>query len=955
MVARNLISRVSVVSRRATSTRVIAVLAVALVMVVLPARVFAQNAELRGVVADLSGGVLPGVTVTLTNVETGVARALVTDDAGAFRAPGLRPGPYRIEAELAGFGPEARELRLTVGQVADVRLALRIGTVAETVMVSGSAALIETTKSDLSEVVTAEQLSDLPVLNRGFIGLAQLLPGGGPARSADARFGMQTSFGGTNFRSMYSVRIDGGAMDNPVLGIALVNVNQDAVQEFRVLRNQFDAEYSGAGTAIVNVLTRSGTNDFRGSFSYYGRDEKLNAKNAFATTKLPFDLLRVSGSAGGPIMRDRAHFFGAVEYLDSTSVRIIALPATNPFAQIYNGEYGTSNLQKTGQAKVDYVFNSTHSAWVRHLYDNLDIGEEYSQGQLNFNKMNNVAGQWSWTVSPSKFNTLFVQYVDQTHGRTHNSAEAQVQRPSFTSGRSPNLPQLFPRKRWTVNETLFWTRGDHALKVGAQNSYEILNFDGEYFGLGVWTFNTDRPFDANDQTTWPVRYTTGSGRTITQHRFWELGYYIQDDWKIRDRLTLNLGLRYDLDTNLRSNKLMERLVADPQYAGLDQLFDSPRGNDYDQVQPRLSFAWDTRGDGRTVVRGGYGIYSVRNRPWFNVLGESITTQFTAEVNDPALLRNYPDRTATLGGRSLQDFVRSTGGRAIYLPGDNLDLPRVHNWTLGFAKVLFKETSIEIDAIHSVQKDLQTGTDINLPARGPLSSNPRPFSQFSSVTSYDGKRTSWYDSLQTMFKSRYRSATFQVAYTLAKAISDGTDDNASTSTDPFNTFGNDDLGLDENDRRHALTWSSIVQLPYGVQVSGIVSLRTGTPWNITAGVDLDGDGNAQDRPAGLVKNAGGIRSEGNLAIINAFRTSRRLAPITMDQLGLGASERIVDVRFTKQFQLPKASRLDVFLEGYNLFNTVNYATPSGTITSGSFAVRTTAGDPRQIQWGGRIAF
>jgi hypothetical protein len=121
------------------------------------------------------------------------------------------------------------------------------------------------------------------------------------------------------------------------------------------------------------------------------------------------------------------------------------------------------------------------------------------------------------------------------------------------------------------------------------------------------------------------------------------------------------------------------------------------------------------------------------------------------------------------------------------------------------------------------------------------------------------------------------------------------------------------------------------------------------------VDLDGDGNAQDRPAGLVKNAGGIRSEGNLAIINAFRTSRRLAPITMDQLGLGAPERIVDVRLTKQVHLPKDSRLDLFLEAYNLFNWVNYATPSGTITSGSFAVRTTAGDPRQIQWGGRIAF
>jgi hypothetical protein len=325
------------------------------------------------------------------------------------------------------------------------------------------------------------------------------------------------------------------------------------------------------------------------------------------------------------------------------------------------------------------------------------------------------------------------------------------------------------------------------------------------------------------------------------------------------------------------------------------------------------------------------------------------------VTDPALLRNYADRTAVLGGRSVSDFVRTSGGRAIYLPGDALDLPRVHNWTLGLAKALFNETSIEIDAIHSVQKDLQTGRDLNLPARGPLSRNPRPFPQFSSVTSYDGTRTAYYDALQTSFKSRYRSANFQVSYTFSKAISDGTDDNASTSTDPFNTFGNDDRGLDENDRRHALSWSSIVQLPYGVQLSGIVWLRTGNPWDVTAGVDLDGDGNRQDRPAGLAKNSGGRRSESNLAIINAFRASRALPPITMEQLAQLPAERVIDIRATKQIRLGGSSRLDVFLEAYNLFNTVNYANPSGTITSGSFAVLTSAADARQIQWGGRISF
>ncbi len=195
---------------------------------------------------------------------------------GVFRAPALQPGPYSVDSSLSGFGTDSRRLVLTVGQIADLRITLSVGAVQESVEVVGRGATveIETTKSDLSAVVNQEQLSELPVLNRGFVGLAQLLPGGGPARTADGRFGISTAFGGTNVRSMYSMQIDGGVMDHPIYGFAIVNVSQDAVQEFRVLRNQFDTEYSRAGTAVVNVVTRSGTNDLSGRVSYFGRDRR---------------------------------------------------------------------------------------------------------------------------------------------------------------------------------------------------------------------------------------------------------------------------------------------------------------------------------------------------------------------------------------------------------------------------------------------------------------------------------------------------------------------------------------------------------------------------------------------------------------------------------------------------------------------------------------------------------
>ena len=921
----------------------------------LPGTASAQTAELRGTVTDTTGSALPGVTVTIVNSATGISRVVVTDGQGGFRVPAVQPGPYTVETSLSGFNTDTKKVVLTVGQVAELKVSLSIGTIQESVQVVGRVAVeIETTKSDLSAVVSQEQLAELPVLNRGFVGLAQLLPGGGPARTADGRFGISTAFGGTNVRSMYSMQIDGGIMDHPIYGFAIVNVSQDAVQEFRVLRNQFDAEYSRAGTAVVNVVTRSGTNLLSGRLSYFGREASLNAKNAFAKTKPPFDAARVSAAAGGPLVRNKAFLFGTLEYNRQNSVRIIALPTANPFATQYNGVYDNGTRAKLGQAKLDYTASAKHGFSVRYLYDNDDIVEDYTLAENTALNFSDVSASWNWTLGPSTLNNMVVQYMDQDTQRFQLTPETQVARPSFTSGRSPNLPQGFPRKRYTVNDTFFWSTGRHSAKVGMRMAMEDLNYLADYYGAGVWQFNTDLPFDLANRATWPTRFTIGSGPATRNYQNTEWGFFGQDDVRLGN-LTLNLGLRYDFDSNLRSPDLIAQLLANPQFNGLGNLVKADRGNDLNNIQPRFGFAWDTNGNGRTVLRGGLGLYSGRNRPWFNIRGDVVSNQFTAEITDPNLLQFYPDQRAALGGRTLEEYVRIAGGRAIYLPGDDLSLPYVVSATVGMAKLFPGDISLEVDLIHQVQKDLQTGRDANLPARGPLSSNPRPYPQFSSVTLIHSLTDSTYDALQAQLRRRYKGSTWQVSYTLAKAISNNTNDNASFNTDPWNTFGNNDRGPDENDRRQALSVSVIAPLPWGVQLATIVSLRNGNPWDVTAGVDLDRDGNNQDRPAGLQKNSGGTKSETNLGIINAFRQSRNLAPITMEQLTRTSGDRVVDLRATKQFRAGAKMRFDVFLEAYNLLNAVNFENPSGVITSGSFATYTTARDARQIQWGTRIQF
>jgi hypothetical protein len=373
------------------------------------------------------------------------------------------------------------------------------------------------------------------------------------------------------------------------------------------------------------------------------------------------------------------------------------------------------------------------------------------------------------------------------------------------------------------------------------------------------------------------------------------------------------------------------------------------------MQPRIGVAWDTAGDGRTIVRGGFGIYAARNRPWFNVRGEVLAGQYTAEITDRNLLQFFPDQQAVLGGKGIADYIKTAGGRAMYLPGDNLKLPSVYSYTIGLAKTLFRTTTLEVDLIHSKQTDLQTGRDANI-SLATVRPFVRPYPQFSTVTLIEPLTKSYYDALQTQLNTRLDWATFRISYTYGKMISDGTNDNANVSTDPLGLLGNNDRGLDENDRRHAVSWSSMFALPYGIQLSTIVSLRTGNPWEINAGIDLDGyTSDRTERPAGLVKNAGGTESQANLDIINAFRATRKLPSITMDQLTQGSGDKLLDIRLTKSIKLHGSQRADLFIEAYNVLNAVNYEPPSGALSSTSFAVRTAARDARQIQWGAKFVF
>ena len=325
-------------------TRIAAVVAlVALCAGVVPASAQVVGANLSGTVLDQSKAALPGVTVTIRNTATGREQVLVSDDAGRFRAVALQPGPYEITAELAGFGTAKRGVTLVIG--GDVRADLEMGvaTLQETVTVSGAAPIIEVTKSAPSTTIVSDQIQALPVLERNFLSLAQMMPGAAP--NYTSKFS-RVKFGGpADQRNGYTTIVDGGDLDDAIWGDPTVNISQDAVQEFKVFRNQFDAQYGAALAAVVTVVTRSGTNDLAGTGYFFGRDDAMNAKNAFQRSKPVYEQQRTGGSIGGPIFRNRTHFFAAYEFNHVDNQKIIALPASNPFAARENGEFAAGSRE----------------------------------------------------------------------------------------------------------------------------------------------------------------------------------------------------------------------------------------------------------------------------------------------------------------------------------------------------------------------------------------------------------------------------------------------------------------------------------------------------------------------------------------------------------------------------------------------------------------------------------
>ena len=503
-------------ARRHTRWIVVGVgtVAVLLMMALAERPVGAQvvGGSIGGTITDDTGGALPGTTVTVTNRANGATQVVTTGERGNYRAVALQPAPYTIAADISGFAVQKRDVVLTIGSDLTIDFKLGVASVAETLTVVAETPLVEVAKSQPSSVIVAEQVAALPVLARNFLTLAQLMPSTAP-NNLGQKFAIIQFGGPADQRNGYTTIIDGGDIDDAIWGNPTINIPQDAVQEFKVFRNQFDAEYGSALAAVVSVVTKSGGNLFSGTGSYFGRDKALNAPNYFAAGPNPeFSQTRVGGTLGGPIVRNRTHFFGSYEHNDLKAVKIISLPATNPFAAGNNGQFPSGSRNTVATLKVDHRFNDRNSLFVRWAHDQQNAertGNTTSDSrQVNdYSHMHSIIVENNAVLPGNNVNSLRFQFMNHDLGTVPNSFDLSIARPSASFGQDTTVPQDFPRKRYQIFDTFYINTARHDLKFGGDFEYAHHEYDAHFFQAGYFQFTTDLPFDASNSKTYPISFT----------------------------------------------------------------------------------------------------------------------------------------------------------------------------------------------------------------------------------------------------------------------------------------------------------------------------------------------------------------------------------------------------------------------------------------------------------------
>ncbi len=658
---------------------------------------------IAGTVTDQVAAVLPRATVTITNKSTGNGRVVQTGSDGTFLVPSLAPGEYDVIVEASGFQPVVSPVEVVTGQTTSLRLTLQVSTRTEAVTVTGAAPMIQLESNSVQGVVGRAQIETLPLNGRSFLNLAQLQPGVTVNLANPAQFNAQFSVSVMGApASRTAITVDGGNVRNPIEGGTGQNFSQEVVQEFQISTTNFDLSTGIAGFGAINVVTRSGSNEFHGAgYSYY-RDHNMAAYPSLARNTITddpdFSRSQSGFVLGGPIKKDKAHFFGSYEYTNQKGVYVVQ-PDLRSFA-----EFGTQAPAPykghQGSGRVDYRFNNQHSMFVRYSHDgNTNSGPfGIPVPPSNFVSNKNYVDQQlvgvTSILSNSLVNDLRFSHMYWKNRNTPAGCDGDINTTciglggpeifmlnsvNFQLGNNFNSPQGRDLHRFPIADNMTWQKGAHSVKFGGEWEHvDAVGYWGFFDPARAYLLSPE--FLANINPALPLLFGLPDGKV---HNFNDLKklpvvafilgigdrsqpsyhvdaargndrfhFYAQDSWKMRPNFTLNFGLGWEHESNVINYDLPKPQYLAPIY-GSDL---SPTQKEYKNFAPAAGFAWTVGRDSRTVIRGGAGIFYDTQLGWWR-LGERAVIggsgrQFigNAAVINP--LTNQPFSTAFLNSLAL---------------------------------------------------------------------------------------------------------------------------------------------------------------------------------------------------------------------------------------------------------------------------------------------------------------
>jgi hypothetical protein len=915
-------------------------------------QVFAQqavsSATLGGRVEDANGAAVGGAAVVITNLDTNQHTQATTDEGGRFRFSYVPVGDYRLLVECGGFSPSAMRLTLAVGQAAVVRVRLAVGGLAESVEVTGGAPLVEAARTQASETVTPREVDALPLNGRNYLDLALLVPGVSRTNTGSVQRFAETSAvagsgvsvnGQRNLNNSFVV--DGLSANDDAANLAGTAYSQEVVREFQVVTAGGVAEFGRASAGVVNVITKSGGNDLRGRLYGFFRNQRLDARNPLAPRKDPLTQAQYGASVGGPVRRDRTFFFAnfeqtrrhdaAVITIRPEDVRLInrrldaaAYPGPRVETGIAPAGYDATNLF----ARFDHRLGRTTNLAARYSLYDLAAANSRTAGGLNAVSRGTGLDSRDQTFAANAVTTFGTRAVNElrlqlTRGRLAapvNDARGPAVNISGVAnfGTATFSPTARDLDLFEVVDSVTHQRGAHSLKVGAGFLLNRLrvNFPGAV--QGVYTYTSLANFLGGDYGSFQQAF----GEPAQFQSNPNFGWFIQDEWRPRADLTLNLGLRYDA-----------------------QHLPAPVRTDANNFAPRVGLAF-APADRRTVVRVGFGVYFDRLplRATSNALQRDGSKYFVAQFGPgdagaprfPNVLPATPSSLPSRPNVTRIDPDVENSYSLQYNAQVERGLPGGGSLSVGYTGLrgrhIILSRNVNVPTLTAAE-----ARRLGVPNLG------RPDPLWGNVSRYESSGVSAFDGLLVSFNQRAsRWATVRASYTFSKSVDTAGNFFFSTPQDNFDLRG--ERGPSDNDQRHRLTLSGALEATpagagasaarralAGFRLSYLFAYGSPLPFNVLTGADRNGDTNFNDRPAGVGRNT-----------------------------GRGFDSVALDLRLSRRLALTERAGVELIVEGFNVLNRANLQLPNNIYGSGpaplpAFGRATAAADPRQIQFGLRLDF